>query len=292
MTLEFENDPTLWALVKGNAIPPFFVSPWNFLLDSNAVTKLQNRDKLLPPERDWWDQMLDAQDTVLNPVPNAFEGNNGMVPPTREEFEQRFLEDVTMLRSEFPNVHVIEYNDFAFDGVYQMVADVASGNAAENNFLVATAPLIQEGVRQSDRRSVEQQILQTANALGLRADSFSLYSTLSCLYSSAAEKQIARKILKPKQIIANGNAYNALTDLSLLRLFTATLAYFGTTETPAFALLTADKGLINFWRAIGLHDFRVNDAGHAEATFMFSGPMFPNLSEDERHELSLRVAAL
>lgn len=106
------------------------------------------------------------------------------------------------------------------------------------------------------------------------------------------QRQIARKILKPKQIIANGNAYNALTDLSLLRLFTATLAYFETAETPAFALLTADKGLINFWRAIGLHDFRVNAAGHAEATFLFSEPMFPNLSEDERHDLSRRVAAL
>ena len=292
MTLSFENEPSLWALVKGNAIPPPFVEPRNFLLDSNAVTKLQNRDKLLPPEKGWWDQMLDAQDTVLNPVPNAFEGNNAMAAPTREEFENRFQEDVAMLRSKFPNVQVIEYNDFAFDGVYQMVAEVASGNAAENDFLLATAPLIQEGVKKSERLSVEQQIFQTANAFGLRSDSFSLYSSLSCLYSSAAKTQIARKILKPKQIMANGNAYNALTDLSLLRLFTATLAYFGTAKTPGFALLTADKGLINFWRAIGLHDFKVNGAGHAEATFMFSEPMFPNLGEDERHNLSLRVAAL
>jgi hypothetical protein len=115
---------------------------------------------------------------------------------------------------------------------------------------------------------------------------------LSCLYSSAAKTQVARKILKPTQVIANGNAYNALTDLSLLRLFTATLAYFGTAESPGFALLTADKGLVNFWRAIGLHDFRVNAAGHAEATFMFSEPMFPNLNEDERHDLSVRVAGL
>ena len=256
------------------------------------MTKLQNRDKLLPPEKDWWDQILDDHDTVLNPVPNAFEGSNDMLPPTREEFQQRFQEDVAMLRSEFPNVQVIEYNDFAFDGVYQMVADVASGNAAENNFLVAIAPLIHEGVKKSERRSVEQQILETANAFGLRSHSFSLYTSLSCLYSSAAEKQIARKILKPKQIIANGNAYNALTDLSLLRLFTATLAYFGTAETPGFALLTADKGLINFWKAVRLHHFRINSARHAEAAFMFSEPMFPNLNEDERHELPLRVAAL
>ena len=157
------------------------------------MTKLQNRDKLLPPEKDWWDQILDDHDTVLNPVPNAFEGSNAMLPPTREEFQQRFQEDVAMLRSEFPNVQVLEYNDFAFDGVYQMVADVASGNAAENNFLVAIAPLIHEGVKKSERRSVEQQILETANAFGLRSHSFSLYTSLSCLYSSAAEKQIAQR---------------------------------------------------------------------------------------------------
>ncbi len=292
MTLQFENEPTLWALVSGNAMPPPLVSPRYFLLDSNAVTNLQNREKFLSPEKEWWAEILKARDTMLNPVPNAFEGGTGMVAPTREEFEQRFREDVSMLRREFPDVQIIDYDNDAFEVVYQIVSDVASSNARENDFLVATARLIEQGVRHANRRNVERQILDAAKSHGLRFDSFSLYCTLSCLYSSGSERQIARRVLKPSQTIANGNAYNALADLSLLRLFTATLAYFGKVEAPAFALLTADKGLISFWRSVGLHDFRVNAAGHAAATFIFSESMFPTLNEDELHELSKRVAAI
>lgn len=289
---DFENPPTLWALVEGGKkVPPSHVPPF-FLLDSNAVTNLQRKDQLLSPEKEWWDTLLDDENTVLNPVPNAFEGNSGVRAPSRAAFELRFNEDVAMLRVSFPKPQVTTYDQRAFDGVYEMIETIAKANVAEDAFLVATAPLVLHAVREQDRLASESLILQIAAAHGLRSDSFSVYAILSILYAANSELQIARKILKPTSIIANKNAYNALHDISLLRMLTASIALFGNEDLPQFALLTADKFLIAFWCALEMHDFRVNEKGNAEATFSFSEALFPTLNSDERHQLSQRVAAL
>ncbi len=77
MTIEFENSPRLWALTNGGRIPPVFAAQPNFLLDSNAVTVIENKERMLSPEKEWWDSLLSSNTRVLNPLPNAFEGNTG-----------------------------------------------------------------------------------------------------------------------------------------------------------------------------------------------------------------------
>ena len=192
----------------------------------------------------------------------------------------------------YDKVTLITYNDEAFDGVYKMVENIADINENENLFLIEIAPLIKNQISLSGLHDVEQQVLESAKCHGLKNDSFSVYAALSCIYSSQQTDQSASRVLNPGRIEKNGNAYNALADLSLLRLFVGTLALSESQNLPQFALLSADLNLRNFWMGLEVSDVNLNEEGVPTATFVFSEQMFPTLGGDERLELAKRVEGL
>lgn len=291
MTLHFENWPTVWGMVLGGVqIPP--VIHRFFLLDSNAVTRLRSVGKMLSPEREWWETILTSKDTVLNVIPYAIEGNRGDRPPTREEFQKRFEEVIAQLRGQFPATTYVDFDDPGFEAVYDIVKIISDFNKAENSFLIEVAPLIKNQVGRSRMRGIEDAILKRAAANSLTHSSFSVYAALSCVYSSSNNYRPAAGVLKPAIIERDRNAYNALTDLSLLRTFIGGLALSASSDFAPPSLLSADKKLLMFWMGLQVRNVRINDERVPEANFTYSDTMFPEIDEDERVALAARVKEL
>jgi hypothetical protein len=290
MNLSFENWPGLWGLVPGGAQIPPLITTRAFLLDSNAVTRIRSVEKMLEPEKGWWQSILADESTVLNPVPYAMEGGNGQFSPTKDEFRDRFEEAVTNLRLVAAVAQIIEFNEEAFESVYELVTVIENQNRKEGEFLLEVAGIIKNHISRARLSKAEAEILTKARANNLRSDSFSLYAALSSIYSSDQAYSPAREVLKAGRIESTANPYNALNDLSLLRLYVASVALAKANSWPLYSLLTADRSLRDFWMGLGLVNFAMNNDGEPSATFVFSQEMFPCLDDNGRSELAEKVS--
>jgi hypothetical protein len=292
MTLRMSGRVRLHALVEGGFLLPPFVSPTAFLLDSNAVSIIQEPSKMIPEERDWWQSLLASKETVLNVFPKAFEGNTGSAFPTLEDFKAELIKDVREVAELFPDVTLIQLNESDIEKVYDLVSGSASYGDAEIRFLLDAAPLVTQHVAPRAFEAVEAKIFDFARQHGLRSDSLSLLLVVATMYGRPQAEDIARRVLKPAQIVKLGSAHNAFADINLIRMFIAGLALSRDLSLPSFALLTADRPLIALWCGLEFKNIRTSPEGHGMADFVFSSKIFPSLSEEKRLELVERIASI
>jgi predicted nucleic acid-binding protein len=114
------------------------------LIDSNVFNRFlqiyKGTDTMTGQERDWWIGILNCEETVVNPVPRAVEGYNGLTRPTPEEVSSRLQEDSERLKEMFPKIKVVEHREEVVDAVLRIIDDSADQYNAESDFLLEVSP--------------------------------------------------------------------------------------------------------------------------------------------------------
>lgn len=235
--ITFHQKPKVYTLVNEGWLPPAFVSPPNLLVDRNVVSILSKvaagSKRLDHLSTNWWMQFHKSTNLQVNPVLYALEGSKQKTP-TFEEFCSAFDEATKLITKQLPFATVVSYSDVHYSAAYAVITDLAERNKREIKFLQEVAPILVNRCTDNEVLRLQNQVLSLSDTFGLNRKSFVVLSALACIYERCDGSGLlaARKIIKPKKNYSVENAFNALSDLSFLELYTATLAL----ELPNFYL--------------------------------------------------------
>lgn len=281
----------VWLLAPGGRIPLVFGAVGSILIDRNilgtlsALGKNPGREDLQAEK--WWLNHLNSEGCFLNPSLCAIEGSLTRIPAF-PEFCSALDAARELLARELPKSTVIEHGETDRRAIYAIVETLAPRRERETAFLLSVAPRIVNRVAKPSARSIEERLLDEAQAAGLLTGSFVVLCVLSCLYERAdgAEPMIGRGILKPREDYSQADAYNAIADLQCLEFLAAASAL----GSGTVGLVTRDRYLTALWCALGIKEQHLGEGGSTIIASP-SPDLFPGLIGDEMTELFERMAS-
>lgn len=282
----FNNPTTIFALFRGGWLPLPFAIPARFLVDRNVVISLRKiREGKVAANAQalqWWTNFFAEGAGVFNPLPYAFEAGYRR-KPTMAEFVSAFDEGASELSDALPKCHIIRFEETQYRAAYAQLEAFDERNERETKFLQAACPLVVQRVPRHTQAEVAETIIKAADSFELNRGSLATLAVLSCLYEDMHGTPVAigRRILKPKSVYSEADAFNALSDLRHIELAAAGQAYF---KQEAFSLCTCDRPMALLWSALSARGESASD-GSIEFTFDLTSDLFSRLSEDELLEL-------
>lgn len=286
----FNRQTTIFALVRGGWLPLPFAIPARFLVDRNVVISLRKiREGKVAANVEalqWWIKFFEGGGGIFNPLLYAYEAGYRR-KPTMAEFVSAYDDATAELLDALPGCHIIRFEDIHYHAAYAQLEAFDQRNEFEVRFLQEVCPLVVQRVSRREEVQVEEAIFQAAKKYKVNAASFASLAVLSCLYEDihGAPIAIGRRILKPKPVYLEANAFNALSDLRNIELAAAGQAYF---KQESFSLCTCDRGLALMWSALSVHgEFKSDKA--LEFTFELTNDLFSRLNEMELQNLAHRI---
>ncbi|MHC9083896.1 hypothetical protein ACYX7E_02535 [Luteimonas sp. RIT-PG2_3] len=287
MSLNFRHPLTVYSLVAGGVSPLAMTSAVIHLLDRNIVSWIGQEPRKKPYiPRDaamrWWLDFLDKATHSINPMLCAFEGNKARIP-TLDEFKNEYRRSCDKIGAYFHHARVVRHRDDDFLQVYQNVVDLQARHRIEVDFLCEIAPEVAERRPRRELVAIRNRILDAAQRRGLGA-SFVLIATLSCLYEGATNEtaSAARGVIKPTPRYGHKAAHNAVSDVRAVEI----LAAGAPLGQEALGLCTADRGLAQFWDALGITSATWNGNNNCTVSQRMSSRLFPILTDAEFRELA------
>lgn len=282
----FNNPTTIFALIRGGWLPLPFSIPARFLVDRNVVISLRKiREGKVAANAQalqWWTNFFAEGAGMFNPLPYAFEAGYRR-KPTMAEFVSAFDEGASELSDALPKCHIVRFEETHYQAAYAQLEAFDERNERETKFLQAACPLVVQRVPRHIEAEVAETIIGTADSFELNRGSLAALAVLSCLYEDihGTTPAIGRRILKPRSVYSEADAFNALSDLRHIELAAAGQAYF---KQEAFSLCTCDRPMALLWSALSARGESVAD-GTIEFTFDLTSDLFSRLSENELLDL-------
>lgn len=291
ITFQPKERLTVFAIVRGGFLPLFCCNSDLLLIDrnmvSNALNILDNGRHLDKEANKWWYEFVNTPNYLLNPVLAALEGPNQSIP-TFDEFREEFLRCSNILRKALPKARVIDFDERAYQGSYDLLKEITTNYEAEVDFLIKAAPTIAVPIASNKLQHTEAVLFDLAKESKLNRLTLSLIACLSCLYdngSSISKKSPGRAVLKPKLNYTREMAHNAIMDLYALALLIQGSAKLDRN----IAICTSDKGLVKFWCALKIHEGWTSTESGFSFNFEFSEEMFPRLIGFDINDLKSRI---
>lgn len=278
----FHNPATIFALVRGGWLPLPFAMPARFLVDRNVVILLRKirEGKAVANAQAlrWWTKFFAEGAGTFNPLPYAFEAGCRR-KPTMAEFMSAFDEGASELSDALPKCHIVKFEETHYRAAYAQLEAFDERNERETKFLQAACPLVVHRVPRRAEADVAQVIIKIADGFKLNRGSLVILAALSCLYEDihGMTAAIGRRILKPRSVYSEADAFNALSDLRHIELAVAGQAYF---KQEAFSLCTCDRPMALLWSALSARGDSAPN-GSTEFTFNLTRDLFSRLSDDE-----------
>jgi hypothetical protein len=291
MPTNFREPVSIFSLVDGGWLPPPLVIPANFLVDRNVVASFvkmkQRANQGSTTQNDWWAQLFSKFAALINPCLYAFEGKNRK-PPSFEEFCRTFELVSAEVRTHLPSARLIEYEPVHFKAAYEIITDVSDRLERETEFLLQTVPLIIHPVVDSRLEKISFEILERARKLKVKTDSLVTVAVLSCLYqrSDGSGFLAARRLVKPKKGYLQPDAYNALSDLRAIEMFTSGLGF----QRERFALCTCDRAMAAFWSGLNVRFARWHNE-RPTFSITLTEDLFPRLDKAARKKLASELGS-
>lgn len=285
------NKPVLvYALVQGGWLPLPFAIPSRFLVHRNVVILLrkihEGKVSANAESLRWWTKFFSNDSAIFNPLPFTFEAGFRR-KPTMVEFVSAYDEGATELLRALPNCHIVKFADTNYRLAYAQLEAFDARYEREVRFLQATCPLVTYRNSRSTEREVATTIVRTADQFQLYRSSLIVLAVLSCLYEDVhgTPPSIGRKVLKPKTVYTEADAFNAISDLRHMEIAAAGQTYF---QHEAFALCTCDRPLALLWSALSIRG-QSTSGGTIEFTLDLKTDLFSRLtgqSDSEKNKVT------
>ena len=245
----------IYALTFGGWLPLSFVDNSIVLVDKNIIEHMRNlnnnpSNKELQSQA-WWMEMSQSSDIVLNPLLYAFEDHR-MKLPSYMEFRQSFKDASAIIATYSDRLRLIKFNDESFEAAYSIMQILSATINSEIKFLMQTAPLVAKQHKAQEFPMIEQKINQCAKNNKLPENSLTYLLVMGCLYENGTH---ARKVLKPNELYTDKHAYNAIMDLTHLKVLILSQRL---PEEKMF-FCTDDYHLAALWLSLSPHDFVVRN---------------------------------
>lgn len=258
--LGFSVDPTLknscFTLVKGGWVPIFYAfSKGNIIADRNLVSEIQARflngemsSGKIP--NDFLDYICDKSCTcTLHTISYALESNERKLPSSEKIIEQHRAALKTLSRA-LPHVKTWPESDSDLEHFLELADKFREYFSQGVRLLVKLAPFVINSPARNKRVDRWKAMAQIARAENIPVSHIVF---LACLSATSAEQGFnpAQKLIKPKAIYTEEDAYNSMYDLFLIML-TNVLQ----TQAPELkvTLVTRDKNLAFFWMGLTFAD--------------------------------------
>lgn len=287
MTLHLTMAPTPYALVAGGWLPLPFVLPQRFLLDRNVVSTLRRIREHGARDGDatfeWWTNFFQGGAAIFNPLPYAYEGARRRIP-TKEEFEQSFLEGRRELVQAFPDATIIAFHEAHAEAAYAQLEALVVRGERDARFLLDAVPLIVERVSRRSEAKVRDKILELSLKHGVIPNALICLAIFSALFDDVhgSVPSIGRRLVKPKANYSSEDAYNVISDLRHVELAALSGAVV---DDGQFALCTADRALAEFWSALAVRGESTVDA-LLNLHYSLGTEFMPRLQQSEINELA------
>ncbi|MFJ2462889.1 hypothetical protein [Pseudomonas sp. NPDC087615] len=258
--LGFSVDPTLknscFTLVKGGWVPIFYAfSKGNIIADRNLVSEIQARflngemsSGTMP--NDFLDYICDKScSCTLHTISYALESNERKLPSSEKIIEQHRAALKTLSRA-LPHVKTWPESDSDLEHFLELADKFREYFSQGVRLLVKLAPFVINSPARNKRVDRWKAMAQIARAENIPVSHIVF---LACLSATSAEQGFnpAQKLIKPKAIYTEEDAYNSMYDLFLIML-TNVLQ----TQAPELkvTLVTRDKNLAFFWMGLTFAD--------------------------------------
>ncbi|MEP4248341.1 hypothetical protein [Tateyamaria sp.] len=273
--LESHFSTKSYALVKGGWFPPGLTTRTNptYLLDRCAYNDIRSScasSDRVGPYADFIEYLQHPQ-TKINLLPILLEGNQGRKPTDLEVLQQynEVLSNITLL---LPDAELCPSGSMAVQAAKNLLRDPFLDTTREQKFLLDVAKFLKSPVARRRKPEILDQIKLSASLQGVDRFSFAFLAAVSAVLCSQSRNP-AMRILKVTPTYSETDTYNALADLTSLKMLCALSALFPG-ESPVFC--TSDKNLALFWVGLGLRDFKY--AGkELSMTFSVSEELFPGI---------------
>jgi len=252
-TLESQFTSLAIGLVRGGWLPSALAATRAnaaILIDRNLVTEIVSRfdsGQLVGRDQDFLDLFHDAP-VRINPMLFALEGN-GRSAPDPALAKAQLEEVITKLSSALPAATLM-VGPYSLVGLLGLLNETEVGMAQRQTFLLEVAPTLVPPVARRDMDARFDQILAAAARHQVPYFSLVVLAALSCVVTPNGSTP-AKRLIKPKAMYSDADAYNALCDLRSLDILILLMAYF---PTEATQLCTADKNLALFWCGLEVDD--------------------------------------
>lgn len=258
--LGFSVDPALnnscFTLVKGGWVPIFYaLSKGNIIADRNLVSEIQARfsngemsSGTMP--NDFLDYICDKScSCTLHTLSYALESNERKIPSAEKIIEQHRAALKTLSKA-LPHVKTWPESNSDLEHFLALADKFREYFSQGMRLLIKLAPLVINSPARNKRVDRWKEMAQIARAENI---SVSHIVFLACISASSAEQGFnpAQKLIKPKAIYTEEDAYNSMYDLFLIML-TNVLQ----TQAPELkvTLVTRDKNLAFFWMGLTFAD--------------------------------------
>lgn len=257
---DFAVGPSLnnscFALVKGGWVPIFYAfSKGNIIADRNLVSEIQARflngemsSGTMP--NDFLDYICDKScSCTLHTISYALESNERKLPSSEKIIEQHRAALKTLSRA-LPHVKTWPESDSDLEHFLELADKFREYFSQGVRLLVKLAPFVINSPARNKRVDRWKAMAQIARAENIPVSHIVF---LACLSAASAEQGFnpAQKLIKPKAIYTEEDAYNSMYDLFLIML-TNVLQ----TQAPELkvTLVTRDKNLAFFWMGLTFAD--------------------------------------
>lgn len=245
----------IYALTFGGWLPLSFVDNSIVLVDKNIIEHMRNlnnnpSNKELQSQA-WWMEMSQSSDIVLNPLLYAFEDYR-MKLPSFMEFKESFEYASAVIATYSDRLRLVKFDDESFEAAYSIIQILSATIDSEIKFLMQTAPLVAKQHKAQEFSMIEQEINQCVKDNKLTENSLAYLLVMGCLYENGNH---ARKVLKPDELYTEKDAYNAIMDLTHLKVLILSRRL---PEEKMF-FCTDDYPLAALWLSLNPHDFVVRN---------------------------------
>lgn len=277
---------TAFVLAVGGFFPLFAYSGLllldrNIISNAEGITSQKNHNDL--KANSWWFDFINNPSCILSPVISASEWVK--TTPNYDQFVKEFGRCQSVLHKAFPAAKVIDFNEVAFKGAYELMLEITQYYEQEISFLKQIVPLILEPKKMNELKAAEKQIFTYYKSNGLKNSWLLLLACLSCLYECprSKNKSLGRGILKPKQNYRSHAAHNALWDIYSLQLIIHAKSQLNTD----IGFCTCDKGLVRFWLALKINN-TISEENKTRINFELGRDLFQRLNNEDLISLKER----
>ncbi|WP_156408328.1 hypothetical protein [Pseudomonas sp. Root9] len=257
---DFAVGPSLknscYALVKGGWVPIFYAfSQGNIIADRNLVSEIKARflngemsSGTMP--NDFLDYICDKScSCTLHTISYSLESNERKLP-TPEKIIEQHQDAFKTLSKALPHVKIWPKSDADLQYILDLADKYRVYFSEGVRLLIRLAPLVINSPARNKRVDRWKAMAEIARAENVP---LSHIAFLACLSATSAEQGFnpAQKLIKPKAIYTEEDAYNSMYDLFLIML-TNVLQ----TQAPELkvTLVTRDKNLAFFWMGLTFAD--------------------------------------
>ncbi|EUK17605.1 hypothetical protein [Commensalibacter papalotli (ex Servin-Garciduenas et al. 2014)] len=260
-----------------------------YLLDRNIIIDIEkfqkNKESLNDNSLKLIDklQTLDESNNTFSCMLSAIEGHHKR-QQTTQEFEETSKQEILILKSFFKKAKVDETPLLSAISGLKKESDQAPIHSEFNlfaNFLENVNSIIFSDVKNEQILPQCDKIIETAQKLKIPKNH---YIVIACLAIIAGSSE-CRKLIKPTKDIKKENAYNVISDLSIIHYFNILRSMPGFNESQ-FIFLTNDQGLQFFLDNI-IIEKSIYMGQDSEITFIqttikeYKKPLFPRLNEKD-----------